>query len=189
MKTGLRKRLIALTGALVLALSLLPTMPVAAANSEGQQKTTATEAVGLQAANAPLMAQSGTATPQNALSDDAYRDFGFQSLPDQDAFTSNENPLNGFEGTAMSQLYVGYMNKNKSQQGRYAVYGAMPRRSAQGAAISGNGSSGYLDANPVSRPMDYQSLSGGPVEDGTVRSIPSPSTWAQTATVRAASAR
>ena len=164
MKTRFGKRIVALAGVIAVTLSLLPAALPAMAKS-GEQKLEP------QAVGAPQVTQGGTARPENALSDDAYRDFGFQSLPDQDAFTSNENPLNGFEGAALSQLYVGYMNKNKSQQGSYAVYGAMPRRSAQGAAISGNGSSGYLDANPVSRPMDYQSLSGGPVEDGKYRTL------------------
>lgn len=117
-------------------------------------------------------AQNGSVSPDNALPDEAYGDFGFQSLPEQEAFSSSEHPLDGFEGTAMSQLYVGYMNKDKSQQGKYAVYNTMPRRSKQGATISGSGSSGYLDAAPVSQASDYASLTGArQVDDGKYRTL------------------
>lgn len=116
--------------------------------------------------------QDSAAVPDNALADDAYKDFGFQSLPDQEAFSSSEHPLDGFEGTAMSQLYVGYMNKEKSQKGKYAVYNTMSSRSKEGAKISGNGASGYLDAAPVSPASDYADINaGGPVESGDYRTL------------------
>ena len=108
----------------------------------------------------------------NALTDEQYRDFGFSSLPEQEAFKSTDTPLDGFEGTAMSQLYVGYMNKSKSQNGQYAVYNTMPRRSKEGAAISGNGSAGYLDGSPVSAPADYENINSlGNVESGGYRTV------------------
>ncbi|MCB6202987.1 InlB B-repeat-containing protein [Extibacter muris] len=117
-------------------------------------------------------AQNSAASPDNALSDEAYGDFGFQSLPEQEAFSSSEHPLDGFEGAAMSQLYVGYMNKDKSQKGRYAVYNTMPRRSKQGATISGSGSSGYLDAAPVSPASDYADINVyQQVEKGDYRTL------------------
>lgn len=137
-----------------MALSLLPASLPVKAESGGLPPAAQN------AANAPLMAQSGTAAPENALENWQYIDFGFQSLPGREAFTSDEQPLEGFEGTAMSQLYVGCMNKTKSQAGSYAVYGAMPRLSAQGATISGSGAAGYLDASPVSAPAAYPGLSG-----------------------------
>lgn len=120
----------------------------------------------------PGNVQDSAAAPENALTDDAYKDFGIQSLPDQEAFSSSEHPLDGFEGTAMSQIYVGYMNKEKSQKGKYAVYNTMPSRSKEGAKISGNGASGYLDAAPVSPASDYADINaGGPVESGDYRTL------------------
>lgn len=155
MKTRFGKKIVALASAVAMALSLLPAALPAMAESGGQ------ESGNQDAANAPLVAQSGTATPENALDDWKYKDFGIPylpSLPDREAFTSDEQPLKGFEGTAMSRLFVGYMNKSKAQQGSYAVFDTMPARSAQGATISGSGAAGYLDASPVSAPAEYASL-------------------------------
>ena len=155
MKTRFGKKIVALVGAIAVVLSLLPAALPAMAESGGQ------EPAARGAANAPLVAQSGTATPENALDDWKYKDFGIPylpSLPDREAFTSDEQPLKGFEGTAMSRLFVGYMNKSKAQQGSYAVFDTMPARSAQGATISGSGAAGYLDASPVSAPAEYASL-------------------------------
>lgn len=152
MKTRFGKKIVALAGAIAVVLSLLPSALPVMAESSGD------EPAAQNAANAPLIAQSGTATPENALSDEAYKDFGFRSLPDQEAFTSDEQPLEGFEGATMSRLFVGYMNKSKSQQGNYAVYDTMNIRSGQGATISGSGLAGYLDASPVSAPAEYTAL-------------------------------
>ena len=73
MKTRFGKKIVALAGAIAVVLSLLPSALPVMAESSGD------EPAAQNAANAPLIAQSGTATPENALSDEAYKDFGFRS--------------------------------------------------------------------------------------------------------------
>ena len=85
----------------------------------------------------------------------------------------------------MSRLFVGYMNKSKSQQGNYAVYDTMNIRSGQGATISGSGLAGYLDASPVSAPRNIPPFSW--ITSNTVRSILFPWIWERMRTARAAS--
>lgn len=101
---------------------------------------------GLAPLSGPALAQPSEdpSGPDNAPAAEGY----------EAASSSGQNPLGGSRGTAMSQLYVGYMKATVSQSGEYAVYGAMPRLSADGAAISGSG----LDASPASPKTAYQNL-------------------------------
>lgn len=100
----------------------------------------------------------GQPEEDSALSKEAYADFGMESLTIPEKFTSDEEPLSGYEGIAMSRLYVGYMNKNNSQTGSYALYNTMLRRSKNGATISGSHQSGYLDAAPVIPETSYPNM-------------------------------
>ena len=143
MKLIFCKRLVASLIAILLIFTMLPPVSAVAAGQEEFVRQT-----------------KGAATPENALSDEAYKDFGFQSLPEQEAFESSEHPLEDYKSASMSRLYVGYMNKSKSHSGSYAVYDAMPRLSKQAATISGNHAAGYLDAAPSKDGGSYEGISG-----------------------------
>lgn len=103
-----------------------------------------------------------TDVKENMLSDAGYQAFGL-ALKDPTDFTANDDPLQGYEPLAQSQLYLSSMNKSHAYQGVYAVYDTMPERSAGNATLNdvAQGISGNLDQNPVSAPRSYSPSSTG----------------------------
>ncbi len=58
----------------------------------GKAVTAVTQAAPFATQATPFATQAGA---ENAVSDEAYQDLGFQALPEQEAFTSDEHPLDG----------------------------------------------------------------------------------------------